>query len=322
MWGTKSAHSANATLDSIGDAVLSTDLTGAVIYLNPAAEALTGWSREAAIGRPLGEVFHIIDRETRAIARDPLRLALDRNQTVGLTPNCVLVRRDGHESAIEDSAAPIHDHQGRVTGAVIVFRDVGAAIEMSRQMAHLAQHDALTGLPNRLLLGDRLTVAIALAARHRKPIGVLFIDVDEFKELNDTFGHAAGDRLLRAIGKRLTESLRRSDTVSRYGGDEFVVVLTEIERAADAANVARKLLAALGEPFLVAEAPLIVRTSIGLSLYPVHATEAATLIANADAAMYAAKREGKGAVHVFDPRVGSQGLERVETSIIGTPQAS
>ena len=286
---------AAATLDSIGDAVLSTDLDGRVTYLNRVAEAMTGWSRADAHGLPLGEVFRIVDRETRVAARDPMRLAIQLNKTVGLTPNCLLVRRDGHEAAIEDSAAPIQDQTGRVTGAVIVFRDVGAVLETSRQMAHLAQHDTLTGLPNRLLLDDRLTEAIALAARHHRPLGVLFVDVDGFKSINDDLGHAAGDQLLRTIGARLTGALRQSDTVSRYGGDEFVVVLSELERATDASIVAAKLLRAVAEPHCVGGATTVVTASLGISLYPDHGAEADGLIARADAAMYEAKRSGPGA---------------------------
>src|SRR5688572_16566219 len=236
-----------ATLDSIGDAIISTALDGLVTYLNAAAERMTGWLNKAATGQPLPKVFRIIDGDTRHTARTPLALALRLDRAVGLTPDCLLVRRDGHECAIEDSATPIHDRAGRLVGAVIVFRGVGAALETSRQMAHLAQHDPLTGLPNRLLLNDRLTEAIALAQRHRKPLGVLFVDVDGFKARNDTHGHAMGDRLLRATADRLKGALRQSDTVCRRGGDEFVAVLSELERAEDALLVARKLLRALAE---------------------------------------------------------------------------
>src|SRR5438128_270969 len=135
---------------TIGDAVLSTDLSGRVTYLNAAAEAMTGWRREEAAGRPVTEVFHIIDGATREPAQNPMELAVQQNRTVGLTANCILVRRDGVESAIEDSAAPIHDRKGHVTGAVIVFHDVSAGREVSLRMSYLAHHDTLTDLPNRL----------------------------------------------------------------------------------------------------------------------------------------------------------------------------
>jgi diguanylate cyclase (GGDEF)-like protein/PAS domain S-box-containing protein len=293
--GLATQDQAEATLDSIGDAVLSTDIDGHVLYLNVAAEAMTGWSREAAAGRPLDEVFHIIDRETRQVAGNPMSLAVRLNKTVGLAANCILVRRDGRESAIEDSAAPIHDRDGHVTGAVIVFRDVGTALETSRQMSHLAQHDALTGLPNRLLLNDRLAEAIALAHRRHKPLAVLFLDVDGFKAINDSLGHATADRVLQSVAARLSGALRQSDTVCRYGGDEFVIVLPEIERSEDAAFVATKLLQAVARPHSVDAHDVTVTASVGVSLYPDHGWDAETLIAHADAAMYDAKRIGVGA---------------------------
>ena len=213
------------TLDSIGDAIVSTDVAGNVTYLNPVAESMTGWSRQEASGRPLREVLQIIDAESREPALDPLALAIRQDRAVGLSANCIMVRRDGHESAIEDTAAPIHDQRGQVTGAVIVFHDVGVARAMSVRMSYLAQHDALTGLPNRMLFNDRLTQALAHARRHRTSLAVLYLDVDRFKHINDTLGHATGDQILQSISRRLVACVRSSDTVSRRGGDEFVVLL-------------------------------------------------------------------------------------------------
>ena len=174
---------AEATLDSIGDAVLSTDIDGAVTYLNAAAELLTGWSCDAATGLRSHEVFHVVHRGTRKRARDPLQEAVRLNRDGRLTPDCILIRRDGQETEIEDSAAPIHNRDGRITGAVVVFRDVAAAAAASREMSRLAQHDALTGLPNRLLLDDHLAEAIAFAQRRTKFVAVLFLDVDGFRIL-------------------------------------------------------------------------------------------------------------------------------------------
>jgi diguanylate cyclase (GGDEF)-like protein/PAS domain S-box-containing protein len=301
---------AEVTLNSIGDAVLSTDVEGRVTYLNLAAEAMTGWSRDAAAGRPLDEVFHIIDGATREPSRNPLTLAMDLNKSVGLTENCILVRRDGHESEIEDSAAPIHDKDGRLTGAVIVFRDVGAALETSRQMSRLAQHDVLTGLPNRLLLHDRLTEALALGHRHNKPLAVCFLDVDGFKGVNDSLGHAAADEVLRSIAVRLTGALRQSDTVSRISGDEFVILLSEITYVEDAARVAKKLLEAVAGPHQVESQDVRVTASLGVSLYPDHGQDADTLITNADAAMYHAKRAGPGHYRLFDVGMQARAAER------------
>jgi diguanylate cyclase (GGDEF)-like protein len=162
-------------------------------------------------------------------------------------------------------------------------------------MSHLAQHDALTGLPNRLLLNDRLAEAIALAHRRGKPLAVLFLDVDRFKAINDSLGHLAADRILRSVATRLSGALRQSDTVCRYGGDEFVIVLPEIEHMDDAEFVATKLLRAVAEPHRVDAHDVTVTASVGVSLYPDHGRDAVTLIAHADAAMYDAKRAGLGA---------------------------
>src|ERR1700674_1217267 len=174
-------------------------------------------------------------------------MAIAQNKPVSLTANCILIRRDGHESAIEDSAAPIHDRDGHGTGAVIVFHDVSVARSMSLQMTHSAQHDFLTGLPNRMLLNERVSHAIALASRHMKQVVVLFLDLDGFKHINDSLGHPTGDKLLQSIAKRLVGWLRSGDTVSRQGGDEFVVLISEITRSEDAALAARRMLQAVAE---------------------------------------------------------------------------
>src|SRR5580658_5585144 len=155
------------TLNSIGDAVLSTDVSGNITYLNAVAETMTGWRNEEAIGKSLAEVFKIIDGTTRRTARDPMEMAVAQNKTVGLTVNCILIRRDGFESAIEDSAAPIHDRAGHIVGAVIVFHDVSAARARSLQMTHLAEHDSLTDLPNRMVLHEHVCHSMSLARRHQ-----------------------------------------------------------------------------------------------------------------------------------------------------------
>src|SRR5260370_41726500 len=155
-------------------------------------------------------------------------LAIRENKAMGMSANCILVRRDGYECAIEDSAAPIHDRHGQITGAVIVFHDVSLARAMVLEMSHLAQHDILTDLPNRSLLKDRLTQAISLARRNHNQLAVLFLDLDGFKHINDSLGHSIGDKLLQSVAARLSACVRKSDTVSRLGGDEFVILLAEV----------------------------------------------------------------------------------------------
>jgi diguanylate cyclase (GGDEF)-like protein/PAS domain S-box-containing protein len=298
------------TLNSIGDAVLCTDISGNITYLNLVAEAMTGWSRKEAIGEPLAEVFRIIDGATRKTARDPMEMAVEQNRTVGLTVNCILIRRDGFESAIEDSAAPIHDRVGRVTGAVIVFHDVSAARAMSVKMTHSAQHDVVTNLPNRLLLNDRITQSIALALRQNKPIAVIFLDLDRFKDINDSLGHAVGDKLLQSVSKRLLASVRASDTVSRQGGDEFVILLSEITHPEDAATSAKKILLSLSAPHFIEGQDLDIAGSIGISVYPEDGGDAETLIMNADTAMYHAKENGRNNIQFFKAEMNLKAVER------------
>ncbi len=308
---------AEVTLNSIGDAVLSTDISGHVTYLNLVAEIMTGWRRAEAVGQPLAVVFQIIDGLTRQKARNPMEMAVDENRTVGLTLNCLLIRRDGYESAIEDSAAPIHDRAGTIIGAVIVFHEVSAARAMSHQMTYSAQHDQVTNLPNRILLNDRIDRAIALAQRQRKQLAVIFLDLDHFKYVNDSMGHAVGDKLLQSVSKRLVETLRGSDTVSRQGGDEFVILITDINGTADAAASAKRLLRALSAPYAIEDMPLRISGSIGISIYPQDGADTETLIQNADTAMYRAKETGRNTFQFFQPEMNRRAIERqsLETSL-------
>ena len=301
---------AQVTLNSIGDAVLSTDISGNVTYLNVVAEHMTGWSRQEAFGHPLQDVFQIVDGTTHKPSPNPMELAVRENRTVGLTANCILVRRDGYESAIEDSAAPIHDRDGQVTGAVIVFHDVSMARAMVLEMSHLAQHDVLTDLPNRLMLNDRLTQAISLARRNHHQLAVLFLDLDGFKNINDSLGHFVGDKLLQSVATRLSASVRKSDTVSRQGGDEFVILLPEVAHAEDAATSAAKIISELKKVHSVGEHCLCVTASIGISTYPGNGEDAETLIKNADTAMYHSKQTGRDKCQFFRPDMGLNAVER------------
>jgi diguanylate cyclase (GGDEF)-like protein/PAS domain S-box-containing protein len=291
---TRGRERAEVTLDSIGDAVISTDIAGHITYLNAVAESMTGWSRPEAYGRPLRQVLRIIDGDSREPAPDPLSMAMLQNRSVGLSANCVLIRRDGYESAIEDTTAPIREACGQVTGAVIVFHDVGVARAMSLRMSYLAQHDFLTELPNRLLLNDRLSQAIASAHRHGKSLAVLFLDVDHFKHVNDSLGHAGGDQVLKSIAARLVDCVRSSDTVSRQGGDEFVILLSEVNHAEDAAFTAAKILAAVSRPHRIEDQDLHITASIGIGVYPDDGEGAEEMLKSADHALSDAKTRGRG----------------------------
>jgi diguanylate cyclase (GGDEF)-like protein/PAS domain S-box-containing protein len=301
---------AQVTLNSIGDGVISTDVSGNITFLNIVAEKMTNWSWKEAAGRRMSEVFRIVDGATHKAVRDPMTLAIERNKTVGLTVNCVLISRDGREYAIEDSAAPIHDRSGCVTGAVIVFHDVSAARALSLQMTHSAQHDIVTGLPNRILLNDRITQSIALARRNNRSIALLFLDLDHFKYINDSLGHDIGDDLLLCVSTRLLAGVRGSDTVSRQGGDEFVILLSEISHPEDAVTSAKKLLASISAPCFIEGHDLHIDGSIGISVYPADGKDAETLIKNADTAMYHAKESGRNNFQFFTAEMNLKSVER------------
>jgi diguanylate cyclase (GGDEF)-like protein/PAS domain S-box-containing protein len=301
---------AQVTLNSIGDAVACTDVSGNLTFLNLIAEKLTGWSWQEAAGRPMAEVFRILDTTNREVIPNPMERAVRRDQTVHLPANSILVRRDGFEIPIEDSVAPIHDGEGHGAGAVIVFRDVSVARAMALQMIHSAEHDFLTGLPNRMLLNDRISQAIALASRHMKHVAVLFLDLDGFKHINDSLGHPTGDKLLQSIAGRLVDCVRASDTVSRQGGDEFVVLLSEVAQSEDAEITAKRMLQAVAQPHSIDQHDLHVTTSIGVSVYPDDGLDAETLIKNADTAMYQAKENGRQSIQFFKPAMNARAVER------------
>jgi diguanylate cyclase (GGDEF)-like protein/PAS domain S-box-containing protein len=301
---------AQLTLNSMGDAVVTTNVSGQVTYLNAIAEELTGWSLKDARGRPLESVFQIINATTRQPAPNPMTQAVQDNKVVALTPGCVLIRRDGTESAIEDSAAPIHDRRGAVTGAVMVFHDVSVARALTLKMSYLAQHDSLTDLPNRVLLNDRLNEALTLSSRYRRKLAILFLDLDHFKHINDSLGHVVGDLLLQAVARRLLSCVRSSDTVGRQGGDEFVVVLWELRHAEDAGVTATKILEALRKPYHINEHELHVTASIGIVTYPDDAADVETLMKKADSAMYHAKENGRDRFQFFRSEMRAKALER------------
>src|ERR1700674_5106165 len=293
---------ANVTLDSIREAVLRTDVQGKVTYLNRKAEEMTGWRREEARGRLMAEVFRLIESVGGPAVGNDAGITTQEAQAAKETAdctNCILVRRDGFECGIERKVTPIQDQDGNATGSVVAFHDVSAAQAKSLQMSHLAQHDPLTDLPNRVLFNDRLSQAIALADRQGKQLAVMFVDLDHFKKINDSLGHDVGDKLLQSVAGRLMACVRRSDTVSRLGGDEFVVLLSQVEHGEDAAFSARKILRALAAPHIIDSKSLDINVSIGVSTYPSDGEDAEGLMNRADNAMYEAKQYGRNNYQFF-----------------------
>ncbi len=301
---------AQVTLNCIGDGVICTDISGKVTFLNVIAEHMTGWPLLEAAGQSIGQVFRMTDPKCRDVVEAATVPLHGKVRPAHLPLTCILIGRDGVETPIEDSIAPIYDRHGLPTGTVVVFRDVSVARAMALKMAHEAEHDSLTGLPNRTLLMDRVNQAIAFARRNQKQVAVLFLDLDGFKHINDSLGHPMGDKLLQSIAGRLVDCGRASDTISRQGGDEFVVLLAEVEHSEDAAIAARRMLRAVAEPHSVDQHDLHVTTSIGVSVYPDDGVDAETLIKNADTAMYQAKEGGRQNYRFFKPEMNARAVER------------
>ncbi|HEY4741931.1 MAG TPA: EAL domain-containing protein [Candidatus Acidoferrales bacterium] len=296
-------------LVSIGEAVLRTDIHGNVIYLNQMAETMTGWCREEALGRPVSEVLRIVEGASGETVRAALEIAIGEYKNASPTAscvNCVLIRRDGFELGIENTVTYTHGQDGSVTGAVVAFHDVSAARARSVELSRQARHDSLTDLPNRVLFNDRLTQAISLAVRQCKQLAVMFLDLDDFKKINDSLGHAVGDKLLQSVAKRLVSSVRRTDTVSRQGGDEFVILLSQIERREDAAVSARKIIRAISAPHNFDNKSLDVGVSIGVSTYPTDGADAHSLMDKADTALYEAKEHGRNTYQFFRPEMNAR----------------
>ena len=299
------------TLNSIGDAVITTDTAGVVDYLNPITEAITGWTLNEARGRGIDEVLDIRNLADDTQVENPLHVALRDKHIVGLTTNSVLINRKGKRYHIEDSAAPIMAADGELIGAVMVFHDVSATREMSLKMAHLAQYDSLTDLPNRVLLLDRSLQALARAARDGTKVAVLYIDLDRFKNINDSLGHDVGDKLLVEFAQRMAGHLSASDTLSRQGGDEFVLLACGIRDPKEVGNLAQRIVQLCSEPFTAGGHSLSLSVSIGVSVFPDDGLSFGELAKNADTAMYIAKQAGRNRFHFFAKEDGRQADRRL-----------
>ena len=281
------------TLQAIGDAVVCWDAKGIVTYLNPVAERLTGWQAFDAAGRRIDEVVVLRSPDNDSVLASSLLVAIKTGKVSGSVRGVLVHRTSGQRFQVDKTSSPITDRHGAVTGAVAVLRDVTESVVMAERMAHLAQYDALTDLPNRVLLQDRAQLAISQARRDGKCLAVMYLDLDGFKDVNDTLGHDVGDLLLVQFAQRLKAAVRESDTVCRQGGDEFVVLLPGLDGAEAACHVARKILASFDAPFALAGRFPQVGLSGGIALFPQHGDTFDALSRHADSAMYAAKRGGR-----------------------------
>jgi diguanylate cyclase (GGDEF)-like protein/PAS domain S-box-containing protein len=292
---------AQVTLESIGDAVISTDAEGCIEYINPVAETLTAWSLTEARGQPIGAVLKLVNELTREPIENSLTGALGRSESGGApADHAVLITRDGNEVAIQESAAPICDRAGVVIGAVVVFHDNTRERRLKRALSWQASHDALTGLINRREFDNRLHAALLSAQRGEGSYALLYIDLDQFKLVNDTCGHQAGDRLLRDVTGLLQTRVRTSDTIARLGGDEFGVLLEgcTLEQATRIAEGARQAIRDFR--FVWGTNTLSVGASIGIVQINAQTENATNVMSAADIACYAAKDAGRNRIHVYE----------------------
>ncbi len=289
---------AQVTLHSIGDAVISTDAKGIIEFINPIAETLTDWSAEEAQGQPLQKVFRIINEETRKPTQDPLGHCLKEGKIIGLTNHTVLVSRSGKEYAIENSAAPIRGRDGVLLGVVLVFKDVTQARNLSREISFQASHDALTGLINRHEFERRLRRVLETACTDATENALCYMDLDQFKLVNDTSGHAAGDELLRQIGQLLKERIRKRDTLARLGGDEFGLLMEHCSLN-EARRVAENLIKTVDEmSFFWEDKVFNIGVSVGLVAVNRESESIDGVLSAADSACYMAKEQGRNRVHL------------------------
>jgi len=292
---------AEVTLASIGDGVIRTDAAGAIDYLNPVAERLTGWPAGEALGLPIGRVFHVVDELGRRPLFNPVDRCLKEGRTVELPGSTLLLRRDGTEFAIRDSAAPIRDGLGRTTGAVLVFKDVTELRGMEREMIYLARHDALTGLINRREFENRLQFCLRTAAEEGRAHALFYLDLDEFKLVNDTAGHVAGDELLKQVTGILAAGLRKGDILARLGGDEFGVLLEDTAEARSREIAADLIAAVKAHRFVWGERMFDVSASLGLVMIGESSGDMGQVLSAADAACYVAKESGRNRSHLYQP---------------------
>jgi len=292
-------ESAQITLRSIGDGVITTDANCNVEYINPVAEELTGWKVDDASGRAIDDIFRGFHEETCEPLENPLSVSIRRDRSIKSVRPTLLIRRDGNELYIESTASPIRNGKGEVTGGVLVFHDVSESRELNRRLSYHTSHDILTGLVNRREFESRLERALKSARARETSYALCYLDLDQFKIVNDSCGHSAGDALLGQLGALLKSKIRWRDTLARLGGDEFGVLLEScsLDEAMQTAEILR---AAIGEfKFLWDDRSFRLGVSIGVVPITADNEDVASLMSAADSACAAAKEAGRNRIHCF-----------------------
>jgi len=285
----------NAILSSITDGLISTDRGGVINFINPIGEKLLGQSSEAVIGKSLEEVFKIQEGPTGRI----LGLSIETVANEFLTEGDYYLVKGEERLPVELRGSLIRNEHEQVVGSVLVFRDITLRKLQEERLNYLAIHDALTDLPNRLLFNDRLRIGLEQARRKNTKLGVIMLDLDFFKVINDTYGHNFGDLVLVEAGKILKQLIRKTDTVARFGGDEFTILLGELSSVETGIQVAERIVQAFNLPLTIDNKKMTIRASLGLAIFPDQAQEPEELLKKADLAMYAAKEAGRNQVKLY-----------------------
>ncbi|MHB0976016.1 MAG: putative bifunctional diguanylate cyclase/phosphodiesterase [Candidatus Aquicultorales bacterium] len=296
---------------TLGEGVFVVDGQGAVSFVNPEALRLLGWDENAVLGKPLHQVLVCRTSAGRQISPPecPILGVIDSGKPWRVE-DFVFVRKDGQAFPVSCVTTPLVEEES-VVGAVTAFQDITERKRAEKTIKHMAYYDPLTNLPNRMLFNDRLTMALASADRHEEKLSVMFLDLDKFKAINDTLGHAIGDELLVAVSERLIALVREGDTVARLGGDEFTLLIPQVTNVEAVAKIARKVLKALEPPFVLGGHELHITASIGIAVYPNDGRDAETLLKNADTAMYRAKDMGRDTYQMYAPAMSARAVEKL-----------
>jgi diguanylate cyclase (GGDEF)-like protein/PAS domain S-box-containing protein len=295
----QSDESKRLLLHAVDNGIFGIDAAGRMTFANPAALRMLGFSEEEMLGQNVHALIHHSRTdgsdypEKDCPIYDSCMKASERH-----VAEEVFWRKDGSSFPVDYSSTPIIKDRG-IMGAVVNFQDITERKKSEATIRQMAYHDSLTGFPNRKLFSDRLGIALAQAQRNGKKVGIAMLDLDNFKGVNDTLGHDAGDLLLKATAERLSNALRKSDTVARFGGDEFVLIIPDLEMTEDAIQIAQKIVDGFRKPFVINNHELVVTMSIGMAFYPNDGLEEGILLKNADIAMYQAKQAGRTRYRLF-----------------------
>ena len=283
-----------ALINSMGDALIAVDNYGIIQLINTIGEILTGWSYEQILGKNIAEIYNVSDMEQGIeIKKIPLLKVFEERNTFAVHNRFMLTRRDGTHIPISETATPIADKDGNLVGAILVFREITESLDAESRIEYLATHDYLTGLPNRRLFLDRLDRAITSSRREFQKLGILFVDLNDFKKMNDSFGHGFGDAILKRAARTLITSIRESDTVARFGGDEFAILLTNLRDRKDLLPAISKIINSFNQSMTIKGRLTEISISVGDALYPDDAEEINQLIEKADKMMYEHKKSTK-----------------------------